>query len=362
MALNQKFHKRTSLRLLLASGIIMLSMLLGISGISCQTSAPALTPTPTTEPLPALTPLSFSEIVEKVMPSVVYVFVEVDAGQPDRFLAASGSGVVLRSDGYILTNRHVVQNARRAEVTLQDRRIYEVSSIWVDDLLDLAVIKVDAQGLPTAEFGDPASIQVGDWVIALGHPLGLSPEAGGATVTAGIVSNLGRSFSIEGIPYYDVIQTDAAINPGNSGGPLINLEGEVIGINSAGAGQAQNINFAINVSTASRVFEDIVQHSKVLRPYLGAILDDITPSVACEFCLAQRVGAIIIGVEPGGPADLAGLQQNDIIVRFGEQEVISAAQLVKELWQLEVGKSVKVVFWRSETEMETTVTLAERPR
>ena len=356
MALNQNSNQRTSLRLLLISGIIVLSMLFGISGISCQTSAPA--PTPAS----ALTPLSFSEIVDKVMPSVVYIFVEIDTGQFGQFVPASGSGVILRSDGFILTNRHVVENARRAEVTLQDRRVYEVSSIWVDDLLDLAVIKIDARDLATAEFGDPADIRVGDWAIALGHPLGLSPEAGGATVTAGIVSNLGRSFSIEGIPYYDVIQTDAAINPGNSGGPLVNLKGEVIGINSAGATEAQNISYAINISTARRVFDDIIQHGRVVRPYLGAILDDITPSVACEFCLAKRVGVIIINVEPSGPADLAGLQQNDIIVRFGEREVISAAQLVKELWQQEVGKSVKVVFWRGETEMETTVTLAERPR
>jgi len=328
--------------------------------VLCSCAQPALTPAP--KPAPAFTPSSFSEIVEEVMPSVVYIFVEKNTSMFGQFLPASGSGVILRSDGFILTNRHVVENARRAEVTLQDRHVYEVSSVWVDNLLDLAVIKVDAQDLPNAQFGDPASIRVGDWVIALGHPLGLSPEEGGATVTVGIVSNLGRSFSIEGIPYYDIIQTDAAINPGNSGGPLVNLEGEVIGINSAGAGQAQNINFAINVSTARRVFEDIVQHGRVLRPYLGAILDDITPSVACEFCLAKRVGAIVISVESGGPADLAGLQQNDIIVRFGEQEVISAAQLVKELWQQEVGKSVKVIFWRGETEMETTVTLAERPQ
>jgi len=334
----------------------------GCAQPSSQAPAPTVAPISTPEPATAFAPLSFSEVVEKVMPSVVYIFVEIDTDQPGQFVPASGSGVILRSDGYILTNRHVVENARRAEVTLQDRSVYEVSSIWVDDLLDLAVIKVEAQDLPEAQFGNPASVRVGDWVIALGHPLGLSPEEGGATVTVGIVSNLGRSFTLGGIPYYDIIQTDAAINPGNSGGPMVNLAGDVIGINSAGVGQAQNINFAINVSTVRRVFEDIVQHGRVLRPYLGAVLDDITPSVACEFCLAKRVGTVVVSVEPGGPADLAGLQQNDIIVRFGEREIISAAQLVKELWQQEVGKSVKVIFWRGETEMKTTVTLVERPR
>ena len=309
----------------------------------------------------AAVPLSFSATVEKVMPSVVYIFVEVETGQPGQFAGASGSGVILRSDGYILTNKHVVENARRAEVTLQDRTIYEVSNIWLDDLLDLAVIKIDAQDLPVAKFGVAKNIRVGDWGIALGHPLGLSPAEGGATVTVGVVSNLGRSFILQGIPYYDIIQTDAAINPGNSGGPLVNLAGEVIGINSAGAGEAQNINFAINVATARRVFEDIMQYGRVVRPYLGAVLDDITPAMACEYCLAQRVGTIVVNVEPDGPAEIAGLREDDIIVIFGGEEIVSAAQLFKELWKHEVGESVAVIFWRAETEMKTTVTLAERP-
>ncbi len=339
----------------MASG---LHIVVSLGCVGSQRLPPSERPTGT----PVFTPLSFSETVDKVMPSVVYVFVEIDTGQLSQFAAASGSGVVLRSDGYILTNRHVVENARRAEVMLPDRSVHEVTDIWVDDLADLAVVKIDAKDLPAAEFGAPASIQVGDWVIALGHPLGLSPQEGDATLTVGIVSNLGRSFTIDGVPYYDIIQTDAAINPGNSGGPLVNLAGEVIGINSAGVGQAQNINFAINVNTARRVFEDIVEHGRVLRPYLGAVLNDITPSVACEFCLAKRVGAIVVSVEPGGPADMAGLQQNDVIVTFGDTEVISAAQLVKELWQHEVGDSVRVVLWRGETELETTVILAERPR
>jgi serine protease Do len=289
------------------------------------------------------------------MPTVVYVFVETDRGQ------ASGSGVILRSDGYILTNRHVVEGYRRVEVTLQDRSVYEVSGVWLDDLLDLAVVKIDVRELPTAQFGDPAEVKVGDWVVALGHPLGLSPEEGGATVTVGIVSNLGRSFAIEDVPYYDVIQTDAAINPGNSGGPLVNLQGEVIGVNSAGAGQAQNINYAINVATARRVYENLVEHGRILRSYLGATLDDITPSVAGEFSLARRIGAMVIGLEAGAPADLAGLQMHDIIVRFGEEEITSATQLVNKLWTHEVGESVKVLFIRDGRDMETTVTLVERP-
>lgn len=345
----QKYRIPRWTKVFIVSCLLVTSMLGSCTGVE----SPA--------PKPTSTPLSFSEVVEKVMPSVVYIFVETNTIVSGRFLTRSGSGVILRPDGYILTNRHVVEDARRAEVTLQDRRVYEVSNIWIDDLLDLAVIKVEAQDLPRAQFGAPDNIRVGDWTIALGHPLGLSPDEGGATVTAGIVSNLDRSFAIGGIPYYDIIQTDAALNPGNSGGPLVNLKGEVIGINSAGVGQAQNINFAISVSTARCVFEDLVQYGRVLRPYLGTTLGDITPLVACELCLAQRIGTVIIDVEPGSPADLAGLQQNDIIVRFGEEEITSATQLIKELWKHEVSESVRVIFWRGETEMETIVTLSERP-
>jgi serine protease Do len=339
---HRPYHTLKQLRFLLLP-FLLVSLLLG----SCTTTS---------------APPSFSDVVEEVMPSVVYILAEVETSQPGQFLSASGSGVILRSDGYILTNRHVVEDAQRVEVTLQDRHIYEASDVWIDDLLDLAVVKIDARGLPAAEFGDPATLRVGDWVIALGHPIGLSPEEGGATVTVGIVSNLGRSFSISGTPYYDVIQTDAAINPGNSGGPLINLEGEVIGINSAGAQQAQNINYAINVSTARRVFEDLVEYGRVIRPYLGAYLDDITPSVACEFCLEKRVGAVVIYVTPGSPADRAGIHQHDVIVRFGGEEITSATSVLRELWQHEVGDSIEVIFWRGEVEMETAITLAEQPR
>ena len=193
------------------------------------------------------------------------------------------------------------------------------------------------------------------------HPLGLSPSDGGATVTVGIVSNLGRSFSLDGVPFYDIIQTDAAINPGNSGGPLINMDGEVIGINTAGAGDAQNINFAINAATAKRVFEDIVQSGRVVRPYLGASLDDITPSAISSYSLTRKVGAILVGVELNGPAQRAGLKQYDVIAGFGGVEITSAAQLIKELWKHKVGETVAIKFWRGETEMKTELTLGERP-
>jgi serine protease Do len=306
-------------------------------------------------------PSTFADVVNKVMPSVVYIYVEVGTGRTGRVAAGSGSGVMLRADGYVLTNRHVVENARRAEVTLQDRSVYEATKIWIDDMMDLAVIKIEGKEFPAAQFGDPEKVRVGDWAIALGHPLGLSPSEGGATVTVGIVSNLGRSFTLEGIPFYDIIQTDAAINPGNSGGPLVNLNGEVIGINTAGAGEAQNINFAINVASAKRVFEDIVQYGRVLRPYLGASLDDITPATTSNSLPTKKQGALVIRVEPNGPAEKAGLKQYDIITGFSGAEITSAAQLIKELWKHKVGETVTIRFWRGETEIKAELLLSERP-
>lgn len=328
--------------------------------IACSGQAPPLAPTPTPAPTSLLP--SFSETVERVMPSVVYIFAETDTGQSGQSFATSGSGVILRSDGYIFTNRHVVENAIVVEVTLQDRRVFESSEIWMDDILDLAVVKIEAQDLPVSKFGDPDTIKIGDWVLALGHPLGLSPEEGGATVTSGIVSNLGRSFFIEGTPYFDVIQTDAAINPGNSGGPLVNLAGEVIGINSAASFEAQNIGFAINVGIARHVFNDLVQFGRSHHPFLGATLEDITPSMARETSMTYRVGAVVTDVEPGGPAALAGLQPDDIIIRFDKDEITSVADLIKALWRHEVGDTVPVVFLRDEREVVSDVTLGQRPR
>jgi serine protease Do len=305
---------------------------------------------------------TIGDSVNKVMPSVVFIRAEFEDEASGQAFELRGSGFILRPDGYIFTNRHVVEDASSIEVMTEDRQLYEPTDIWLDDVLDLAVVKIEAQNLPTAQFGDPDSIKLADWAIALGFPLGYSPVEGGATVTLGIISALDRSFYIGSTPYFDVIQTDAAVNPGNSGGPLINLAGEVIGINSAGASQAQNINFAINAATARHVFEDLVNFGRVEHPFLGATLEDITPSMACEICLEQRLGVLLIDVEPGGPAELAGLEKGDVITRFDAQEIFSVATLIRVLWRHQVGDMIPVTFWRDGTILETTVILGQRPR
>ncbi len=305
-------------------------------------------------------PLSFRDTVDTIMPSVVYILVEQTLLDGD-VAYGSGSGVIMRSDGYVLTNGHVVDGADRIEVTLQDRTVLEATDFWLDDALDLAVVKIEASGLPEAGFADPRLLNVGDWVVAVGHPFGVSPETAGATVTAGVVSNTGLAFYIGDFAYYNVIQTDAAINPGNSGGPLVNLAGEVVGINSAGLPAAQNVGFAIGARSAEKVFSDLVEYGDVLRPYFGSNLGEITPEVACRECLEQRIGVRVFNVVEGGPAWEAGLRENDVITSVDGEEVLSVSQFVIILWSRSAGDALDLTIVRDNQEREVTVVLGERP-
>jgi S1-C subfamily serine protease len=280
-------------------------------------------------------------------------------------LTKTGSGVILSPDGYILTNNHVVEDARAVKVVFpDDAETHDAEIVGTDPLSDLAVIKVEGDDYPAAEFGVPSNLRVGDWVVALGNALGLE---GGPTVTVGIVSNLERSFPIGEIggesAFYDVIQTDADINRGNSGGPLVDLNGGVVGINTfVLTSEVETAGFAVNTSTAQRVYEDLVEHGRVTRPYLGVNLRTVTPALATELDLARNSGVLVWYVQDGGPADDSGLQTDDVIVRFEGQEVNEAYLLTKLLWQYEVGDTVKVDFWRGSDEREAWIALGERPQ
>jgi len=305
---------------------------------------------------------SFASVVNQVIPSIVYIYVETNntdnKGSP---VAATGSGIILRSDGYILTNRHVVADAKTVQVTLYDRRSYEATRVIADDVIDLAVVKINERDLTALPLGNPDAINVGDWVIAIGHALGMPPEQGGPTVTDGIVSSLGRSFSINDISYYDLVQTSAAINPGNSGGALVNLAGELVGVNSADVSGAQNIGFAINVGTAGHIFNDIVQYGKANHPFLGTRLRDITPDISRQLNLPVE-GALVDYVEPGSPAESAGLRVDDVITELGGEPVKSAADLIKVLWRHNAGDTVTIVYSHRGLEHQQTITLADRPQ
>ena len=300
-----------------------------------------------------------------MLPAVVYISVEYldDSLFFPRVRAKSGSGVLLSTEGYVLTNNHVVEDYRTIEVLLPDsRQSRQAEVVGTDSLSDLAVIKIEGDNLRFAEFGDPSELRVGDWVIAIGSPLAdiLGAESG-PTVTTGIVSNLGRSFTLGESTYYDVIQTNAAINPGNSGGPLVNLEGKVVGINTFIISAAQNIGFAVGAHTAERVYEDLVEFGRVTRPYLGVTLRTLTPPLATELGLTRNRGVLAWYIAPDGPVDKAGLQTEDVITFFDDHEVSEASELIKLLWQHDVGDSVELTCWRGVVDHEVLVTLAERP-
>lgn len=299
------------------------------------------------------------DAINKVMPSVVHIHAQIRSAAPGQTLISMGSGVILRPDGYILTNKHVIAGAATVQVILQDRRAFQTTGMWLDSILDLAVVKIDGQDLPAACRCDPDSINIGDTIVALGFPLGLSPAEGGATASAGIVSNLSRSFQIDSTPYYDLIQVDAAINPGNSGGPLINTSGEVIGINSARVLEAENIGFAINIATAGHVFDDLVQYGKAHHPYLGVRLVDYEQMVPGG--RSTTIGAQITAVDSGSPANAANLRAYDVILSFDGQEVATAADLIRTLWRHHSGDTAELVVQRGGTEINISLILAERP-
>jgi len=341
---------------LLASGCSMTS-----SSTGSPTPTPTATVQPTSTPGQSASLPSIADVVARVLPSVVYISVEYkDTSFFFQTISTkSGSGVILNSDGYILTNNHVIEDAIKIEVSLPDSdQTFQAQIIGTDPLSDLGVIKIDGQNFLAAEFGNPSLLRVGDWVIALGNPLGLE---GGPSVTLGIVSNLERTFTIDSSAYYDVIQTDAAINPGNSGGPLINLEGKVVGINTFIISSAENIGFAVGANTARRVYDDLIKYGRVIRPYLGVTLRDVTPTVSSQLGLAKDKGALVWYIAADSPAAKAGLKVNDVITQFQGQKVNDASHLIKYLWEYKVGDTVEITFWRGNTEQEVTVTLTERP-
>jgi serine protease Do len=241
-------------------------------------------------------------------------------GQPRRRFRqqGAGSGFIITKDGYILTNSHVVGDADRIRVKLHDGREFDAKRIGSDDKSEVAVIKIDAEDLPTVALGDSSKLEVGEWVVAVGNPFGLTE-----TVTAGIVSALGRN-NIGIADYENFIQTDAAINPGNSGGPLLNIKGEVIGINTAiysQSGGYMGVGFAIPINMAESIKDQLVKSGRVTRGYLGVYLQEVTPDLAETFDLDEADGILIADVEEDSAADEAGLKQGDVIIALDGRDV-----------------------------------------
>jgi serine protease Do len=264
---------------------------------------------------------------------------------PEEALRGLGSGTIVSNDGYILSNYHVIEGADSILVTLADRRTFEAEVVGFDSLIDIALLKIEAYSLPHVRLGDSSQLQIGDWVLAIGHPLGM-----GSTLTHGIISALDRRADIFGGSGYAIesfIQTNAVINPGNSGGPLLNLDGEVIGINTAistRTGYYMGYGLAVPVNLAHEAMNDILLHGRVVRGYMGIVMDGVTQEIVRERGLQMDIprGVLVTSVSSGGPADRSGLRDGDIILAIDGQEINSPNQIQSLIYGRDPGEYVRL--------------------
>ncbi|HXG30187.1 MAG TPA: DegQ family serine endoprotease [Thermodesulfobacteriota bacterium] len=266
-----------------------------------------------------------------------------------------GSGFIISEDGYIITNNHVVEKASDIDVILEDGEKYKADVIGKDPKTDLALLKINPKHrLPAVAFGNSDALEIGNWVVAIGNPFGL-----GHTVTTGIVSAKGRSLGLGA--YDDFIQTDAAINPGNSGGPLFNLDGEVVGVNTAIIAGGQGIGFAIPINMARYVVEQLKSKGKVVRGWLGVLVQQITPEIAESMNLKEPEGALVADVTPGGPADKAGVKRGDVILEFNGNRIKDMSELPKLVAATPPGTKSRLTFVDNGKERTVEVRLGELP-
>mgnify|MGYP001619760601 CR=1 FL=1 len=268
-----------------------------------------------------------------------------------------GSGFIISGDGHILTNAHVVDGADEVLVKLTDKREYKAKVLGTDKRSDIALIKIEATGLPVAKLGDPSRLRVGEWVVAIGSPFGFE-----SSVTAGIVSAKGRELPQENIVPF--IQTDAAINPGNSGGPLFNMKGEVVGVNSqiySRTGGNMGLAFAIPIDVAMEVQSQLKTSGRVTRGRIGVVIQEVTKDLADSFGLAKPVGALVNSVEKGAPADKAGIETGDIILKFDGKSVSQSSELPRLVGATKPGSKSVLQIWRKGTTKEVNVVIGEIP-
>jgi serine protease Do len=363
---------------------VLVSVLVGAGyGISKTVKAPdaAAAPAAKSAEIP-MVPANFSELAEKVRPGVVNIQVvkkvknvafgsgENPFGENSPFgdffapyfqgnrspapeQRGVGSGFIMSSDGYILTNNHVVEDADQIKVKLADGKEYNGKIVGRDPKTDLAVVKIDgAKDLHPLALGNSDDLKVGSWVVAVGSPFGLEQ-----TVTAGIVSAKGRV--IGSGPYDNFIQTDASINPGNSGGPLINTKGEVVGINTAIVAEGKGIGFAIPVNMAKDIAPQLEEKGHVTRGWLGVSIQEMTPELAKSFGLKEGKGALVAQVIPGSPAEKAGIEQGDVILGFDGKTIAESKDLPQIVASTPIGKFVDVKVWRNGKALDQQVKISE---
>lgn len=323
---------------------------------------------------------AFHEVAKQVNPAVVFISTEsvvkvrpmfdfrdfFGRGMPQqrrepqkRVRKGLGSGFIISSDGYIVTNYHVVKGAQKITVKVQNEKEYKAKVVGTDPVLDLALIKVDAEDLEHVYFGDSDNINVGDWAIAIGNPFGLSH-----TFTVGVISHAGRrNIDPHGIGHY--IQTDASINRGNSGGPLLNINGEVIGINRmifSQSGGSIGIGFAVPVNSAKNVIQQLKEHGKVKRGWLGVqVQERLSPEFRKELGIEKGQGVFVAQVQEGSPADKAGIREQDVILSLDGKEIKNFSDLSSQVKMTKPGKTVPVVVWRNKSRVKLWVTIREYP-
>ena len=342
--------------------MVGLTMLLGLQAVAQQP-----------EPASGM-PMTFAPVVTKVAPSVVSIntskTVRIPRGLRDFFGMPGpgagrererglGSGVIVSEDGYILTNRHVIDAADEIIVHLADQKEYKAKKIGADPGTDIAVLKIEAKGLPVIPFADSDKARVGDVVLAVGNPFGLTQ-----TVTMGIVSGLGRG-GMGIVDYENFIQTDASINPGNSGGALVDMSGRLLGINTAifsRTGGNQGIGFAVPSNLAQEVLKSIRETGRVIRGYLGTVIQPVTPELASAFNLKEATGALVSDVSPGSPADKAGIQHGDVITTLDGKKVEGPRELRLMIGGMQPGTKAVMKLLRNGQEKEVAVTLGELPQ
>lgn len=320
-------------------------------------------------------PTGIADMVTRVSPAVVNIETSTKVSSTNPFIdpffrdffgdrispqqsvqTAIGTGVIINENGYVVTNQHVIDQAQSITVNLASGEKFPASVVGQDYELDLAVLKITAnQKFSWLELGNSDNLRVGDWVVAIGNPYGLDH-----TVTAGVVSAKGRPMQIENRVYKNLIQTDAAINPGNSGGPLLNLSGQVVGINTAVNAQAQGIGFAISINTVNQVLNDLIQQGKVIRPYIGIYLQSVTPELASSLGV-EVSGIVVAGVESGSPAAKAGLTKYDVITQIDHKRVNSYDELQDILRSHKVGDDITLDIIRNRGPMQVSLTLTEKP-
>jgi len=308
--------------------------------------------------------LSNQELVAEVAPAVVSIVVET-VGYNWFYQAVpetgAGSGMIINPDGYIVTNNHVVEGAQKVTVTLSDGSAFAATVVGTDAQTDLAVVKIGAGDLSYLHFlgNSLEQLSVLDPVVAVGNALALP---GGPTWTTGVVSNLGRSIEVDtGAVLNDIIQTDAAINAGNSGGPLVNMAGQVVGINVAIASNAENIGFAISTDTAIPVVQNLITEGQVVRPWLGVSVTTVTSTIQQYYNLSVNAGALITNVTSGSPADKAGLRAGDVIIKMDDKDISTAADLTSSIGSHQIGDQVEIVYYRGSVQKVANATLEESP-